>query len=167
MKSNAARLMRLLLLLLLVLHLLLPLLQLLQHLLRRARSSRGTLRHHLHGGTPVDHGRLHGGIVGLRLLRNIFIRGILLDGPIGRGRGIPGAAGAEYDLSRGSRALVTDHQHVVARPVQKLRDDVPRRTGSELSKDSLIRADSFYLRAGVGRNLVQNFVQAGIGGLDA
>ena len=137
-------------LLLLLLHLLLALLEVLQDLFRSARNSSalalrksGGPRRRGDHGWAVDRGQwlfLHLGLIGHIWRR--FSDGTIEAGLIPVGPLFPGA---QYDLSRSTSALFADHQDVIFRSVQELRDDVVRLSWPIFAEDSLIGAKAFDL----------------------
>ena len=125
--------------------LLLTLLHLLHDLLRSAR------RADWHNGRPNGHGRERLRLW-LRLLIGIgiFIVAVARGTITGGFRRVAGLAGAEYDLPRRSLAEVPDHHHVVAGPLQELREHVARLARAVCAKNPFIGTQALDFCAGRG-----------------
>jgi hypothetical protein len=140
----------LLLLHLLLLHLLLALLEFLQNLLRGSGATGRSLW--LHGRAAVDQLRLRGRlVVDFRLVRHILVLHVL-GSPIVDSSIIvaAGFAGAQDDLARGAGTLISDHEHVVSRSMQKLRQNIACLAGPIFAEDTLVGGKAFHFRSGGG-----------------
>ena len=64
-------------------------------------------------------------------------------------RGRATGMGRQYNLSRRSATLVADDEDIVTRAIQKLGNDIARRTWPVGTKDSLVLAETLDLCAGI------------------
>ena len=145
----------------------LALLHLLHHLLRRAD---GAIRAPGSGpgrGAFCTLRVLDGGLL-LRRLRRVFVAFLLrtIHGAIRRTAGA-WEARTEDDLTRGVLADISGEKHVVTGALQKLRKHIARLAGTVRSIDALIGTQTFYLRSRLSRDLAENLLEAGVGGIDA